>query len=335
MSPSPKGKDIIVIVSVLVGVATLSTALRVVARIKRQTGFGVDDYLCFVSILLMIGMLVELILWCGIGGNGYHVSDLDPQTLVLFYQIFLSNQFTYFALTPAIKISIICFFRRLFTTKPFLRFTFYLSTLIALWSTGIFLACAFQCRPLSKFWDPNIEGQCFNGMTFIIVNQAFNVIMDFVILAAPVPMIWSLHRSWQDKLALNAVFALGGFVCFASIYRIVVLFHIDQADETYTIYEATLWTHIEPSVGLVVSCLPIIRGMFPRFMLGSQKKHTGSTPPHSSTGPTVPGGTYTDPSDTKKLLYKDDRVRGRMWNRNSALELKDITVRTDIEVAVG
>ncbi|PYH91019.1 integral membrane protein [Aspergillus ellipticus CBS 707.79] len=336
MSPSPKGKEIIVIVSVLVGLATVSTALRVVARLKRQTGFGLDDYLCFVSIVLMIGMLVELILWCDIGGNGYHVYDLNPRTIELFYQIFLANQFTYFALTPAIKISIICFFRRLFTTERFLRFTFYLSTLIALWSTGIFLACAFQCRPLRAFWDNHVDGKCFNGMVFIIVNQAFNVVMDFVILAAPVPMIWSLHRSWQDKLALNAVFALGGFVCFASIYRIVVLFYIDSTDETYTIWKATLWTHIEPSVGLVVSCLPIIRGMFPRFMLGSQKKNTGSSPINSGPSPTAPGETCNDSSDTKNLLCKEDGIRGRLWNRDMCgHELKDITIRTDIEVAVG
>ncbi|EHA28399.1 hypothetical protein ASPNIDRAFT_125297, partial [Aspergillus niger ATCC 1015] len=274
MGPSPKGKEMIVIVSVLVGLTCLSMTLRFVARVKRRTGFGVDDCLCFVAVVLMLGMLIELILWCSIGGNGYHVSDLNTRTIEMFYQIFLSSQFTYFVLTPVIKISFICFYRRLFTTKHFLRFTFGLNILIAAWSSGIFLACALQCRPLRAYWDINVKGRCFSATTYIIVNQAFNVVMDFVILAVPVPMIWRLHRSWQDKLALNAVFALGGFVCFASIYRIIVLFYIDLKDVTYTIYDATLWTHIEPSVGLVVSCLPIIRGMFPRCTSAGQKQRT-------------------------------------------------------------
>lgn len=91
--------------------------------------------------------------------------------------------------------------------------------------------------------------------------------MDFVILVLPIPMIWNLHRAWQDKLALNGVFALGTFVCFASIYRIVVLFWISPSDPTYTVYQATLWTHVEPSVGLICSCLPIIRGLFPALKL--------------------------------------------------------------------
>ncbi|GKZ21659.1 hypothetical protein AbraIFM66951_002319 [Aspergillus brasiliensis] len=228
MGPSPKGKEMIVIVSVLVGLTCISMALRFVARVKRRTGFGVDDCLCFVAVVLMLGMLIELILCklvnalespsltgeyvsgCFIGGNGYHFSDLDTRTITRFYQIFLSNQFTYFVLTPVIKISFLCFYRRLFTTKRFLRFTFCLNILIATWSLGIFLACALQCRPLRAYWDVNVKGRCFSATTFIIVNQAFNVVMDFVILAVPIPMIWRLHRSWQDKLALNAVFALGG-----------------------------------------------------------------------------------------------------------------------------
>lgn len=102
--------------------------------------------------------------------------------------------------------------------------------------------------------------------------------MDFVILILPVPMIWGLHRSWQDKLALNGVFALGAFVCFASIYRIVVLFWISPTDATYTVYQATLWTHIEPSVGLICSCLPIIRGLFPAIKLTNSSKR--SQPPY-------------------------------------------------------
>ena len=99
--------------------------------------------------------------------------------------------------------------------------------------------------------------------------------MDFVILILPIPMIWNLHRAWQDKLALNGVFALGTFVCFASIYRIVVLFWISPTDPTFTVYQATLWTHIEPAVGLICSNLPIIRGLFPALKLKSSRNGTG------------------------------------------------------------
>ncbi|RAL03105.1 uncharacterized protein BO80DRAFT_491889 [Aspergillus ibericus CBS 121593] len=313
MNPSPRGWELIVIISVLVGLACLSTAVRIIARIKRRTGFGVDDYLCFVAIVLMLGMLIELILWCTMGGTGYHMSGLDARTIVVFRQMFIASQFTYFVLSPSIKISFICFFRRIFTTKPFLRFTFCLNTFIATWSMAIFLSCA--------------------STTYIIVNQVFNVAIDFVILAAPVPMVWRLHRSWQDKLALNAVFALGGFVCFASVYRTVVLFYINLDDETYTIYEATLWTHIEPSVGLVVSCLPIIRGLFPKFTPKTQKKQIGASPPRSSTIATWAGSTYYESSDDRTLVQEVGVIGGRTWARqNDTLDLGNMRTTADTDV---
>ncbi|OOF94215.1 hypothetical protein ASPCADRAFT_51934 [Aspergillus carbonarius ITEM 5010] len=332
MHPNHRGWEMLLVISVLVGLACLSTVLRIAARVKRHTGFGMDDYLCFVASVLMVGMLVELTLWCTMGGSGYHMSELDASTIILFRQIFIASQFTYFVLSPTIKISFICFYRRIFPTKRFLRVTFCLITFLVSWSMAIFLSCAFQCRPLRAYWDRDVEGDCFSSTTYIIVNQAFNVAIDFVILAAPVPMVWRLHRPWQDKLALNAVFALGGFMCFASVYRIVVLVYIDLDDETYTIYDAALWTHVEPSVGLVVSCLPIIRGLFPKFTPKSRKLQTGSNPPRSSTTATWTGSAYRESSDDRRLL-QDAWVRGeRNWTRlNEGCDLETMRV-TDIDV---
>jgi hypothetical protein len=52
----------IVIITVLVVLSLMSVILRVLARMRRRVGFGVDDYLNIASIVLMIAMLVELIL---------------------------------------------------------------------------------------------------------------------------------------------------------------------------------------------------------------------------------------------------------------------------------
>lgn len=52
----------IAIVSVLVGLSVLAVILRVFARIKRRVKLGVDDYLCFLSIIMLISMEIELIL---------------------------------------------------------------------------------------------------------------------------------------------------------------------------------------------------------------------------------------------------------------------------------
>ncbi|KAL2831755.1 hypothetical protein BDW59DRAFT_124640 [Aspergillus cavernicola] len=334
MALTRRGTDMIATVTVLIGLSITAVLLRAFARLKRRVQFGIDDYICFLSVILMIAMLVELLLWVLIGGNGSHQSDLSSETMKNFYKIFLANQFTYFILSPAIKISIICFYRRVFTVKPFQLATFAINGLIALWGVAIFLACAFQCRPLRSYWDHSIEGTCFDSNKFIIVNQIFNVIMDFVILALPVPMIWNLQRAWQDKLALNGVFALGGFVCFASIYRIVVLFWINPADITYTVYQATLWTHIEPSIGLICSCLPIIRGLFPKLNLAGSRKT--NAPYYIKTGSHF--GLSSAKSPVSEFFKLEDKSITRSTTDTTTPAVPSlggpmgIQVRTDIDV---
>lgn len=62
MSLTERGGAQIRTVSVLVALSIIAVALRIFARFKRRVGFGVDDYLCFISMLLLISMLVELAL---------------------------------------------------------------------------------------------------------------------------------------------------------------------------------------------------------------------------------------------------------------------------------
>lgn len=246
MAPSERGWKMIIIVSVLVGLATIATVLRVVARLKRRINIEIDDYLCFTALFLLYGMLVQLILckmlhgpvqtqpaaniktkgapsaatglifqssllklalFSGRSNNSpppTHISATNPP------QIFIANQFTYFALCPVIKISIICFYRRIFPGPTFHRISAIINWLIGLWAAAIFLTCALQCRPLRGYWDKSVDAVCIDGTKYFIVNQTFNVLMDFVILGLPLPIIWRLKRSWQDKLALSCVFALGG-----------------------------------------------------------------------------------------------------------------------------
>ena len=62
MALTKRGADMITIVSALVALATLSVALRFAARMKLRLNFQIDDWLCLVALVALLGMLVELIL---------------------------------------------------------------------------------------------------------------------------------------------------------------------------------------------------------------------------------------------------------------------------------
>ncbi|KAJ6787251.1 hypothetical protein PWT90_08172 [Aphanocladium album] len=339
MALTSRGVRMIAIVTVLVFLATAAVAMRFLARKRLRMKLGTDDYLCLVALICLWGMLIELCLWCTIGGNGSHIWVLDTETRLNFGKIFLSNQFTYFLLCPALRISIVCFYRRIFATQTFQRVSAAIMWLIGLWGAAIFLVCALQCRPLRGYWDKRVDAKCIDGNRFFIVNQVFNVIMDFVLLALPLPIILRLNRSWRERIALAGVFALGGFisVCFASIFRIVVLFYIDANDTTYTVYQATLWTHIEPSVGMICCCLPSIRGLFPAFRFtknssqGTSKFSQGASANHDITT-----SNQTRSSYVKMAGMGSSRAESDEEDLVPKYELEEyergITVQTDIVI---
>lgn len=62
MTISDRGSNVLIIVVVLVALSAIAVSLRVAARLKRRVGFGVDDYLCFLSMTFLISMLIELVL---------------------------------------------------------------------------------------------------------------------------------------------------------------------------------------------------------------------------------------------------------------------------------
>jgi hypothetical protein len=72
------------------------------------------------------------------------------------------------------------------------------------------LGFALQCRPLARQWDMTVPGTCDDQIAFIEAIQGINILLDASIFAVPWPMIWKLHRPWQDKIGLSGIFLLGG-----------------------------------------------------------------------------------------------------------------------------
>ncbi|KAJ3474935.1 hypothetical protein NLG97_g9637 [Lecanicillium saksenae] len=327
MALTSRGVRMIVIVTVLVFLATAAVAMRFLARKRLRMKLGTDDYLCLAALVCLWGMLIELCLWCTIGGNGSHIWLLDDETRLNFGKIFLSNQFTYFLLCPFLRISIVCFYRRIFVTQTFQRASAAIMWLLGLWGAAIFLVCALQCRPLRGYWDKRVDAKCIDGNQFFIVNQIFNVIMDFVLLGLPLPIILRLNRSWRERIALAGVFALGGFYTNANLFP-------------DTVYQATLWTHIEPSVGMICCCLPSIRGLFPAFRFtksssqGTSKFSQGASANHDLASSNQTRLSYIKMADMAASRAESDEEdlvpKGELADCEHG-----ITVQTDIVISHG
>ncbi|KAL8995930.1 MAG: hypothetical protein Q9169_004431 [Polycauliona sp. 2 TL-2023] len=192
--------------------------------------------------------------------TGVVVGLLALVAVVTFY----AYQFFWATAMALIKLSILLFYRRLFPREnTTARWRISHLTLciasVALAIISIF-GTAFQCTPVAYLWDLTIPGgHCMNFSAFARFTNIANMTTDILILVMPMPIVWSLHLDRQRKIAVSALFLLGGFVCVASILRFYYLEHVDTvSDPTWDNVDTLLWTTIEPCIGVVCACLPIM-----------------------------------------------------------------------------
>ncbi|KAI9823079.1 MAG: hypothetical protein M1826_000283 [Phylliscum demangeonii] len=176
------------------------------------------------------------------------------------------------------KLSILLLYRYLFAVRPF-RFAVYAVGLYVT-ACGItqFFVTIFQCRPIQRSWDyVHVQGSCIQGLLFFYAAAILNLIADLVILLLPMPVVWRLQITWRQKLALTAIFVLGGFACFASVVRITVIQRLSHQegsiDRTWDGVDLSIWSAVESGVGIVCACLPpmgpLLRSFVPDRFLAS------------------------------------------------------------------
>lgn len=171
-------------------------------------------------------------------GLGQHVADLPKETnfaeslRVSIENPFLRQQLTpsklfyfgeaiYYITVGTTKVAILLLYLRLAVKKG-------LRTLI--WATMGFviatfvasvIAGLFQCNPIAFAWNKNIEGgTCFNVTALFYANAGLNIFQDVFIYILLMQMLWEIQIPRKQKIALIAVFAVGGFVCVTGMLRL-------------------------------------------------------------------------------------------------------------------
>ncbi|KAI1662759.1 hypothetical protein F4813DRAFT_341794 [Daldinia decipiens] len=95
----------------------------------------------------------------------------------------------------------------------------FLIVMVSCWLIGSTVAHGLQCQPVAKIWQDSIPGHCLDTESLFLIGSIADVVMDFVILALPLPAIIGLQMPLSRKLELVVLFALGGLRCVLSLVR--------------------------------------------------------------------------------------------------------------------
>lgn len=156
------------------------------------------------------------------------------------------------------KISLLFLYFRIFPLPTIRKWGCCCGAVSTAWNVACIFAASFQCTPRNKIWEPWVDGFCIDIFLAQLCISIPSILCDVAILCFPLPHILRLRTNLTQKIFLVAIFMLGSYVVFTSIYRFVVYLSYSKRDIPYTLAVPCAWNVIEISSGIVSSCLPTL-----------------------------------------------------------------------------
>lgn len=110
----------------------------------------------------------------------------------------------------AVRISILCLYRRVFTTSSFRRATTVLGATSVAWLFAAGIASINTCMPIERFWNNKISGHCLNFDKIFLGITLAEILLNVAILCLPLPVISALQLPLRHKIPLFVTFLIGG-----------------------------------------------------------------------------------------------------------------------------
>ncbi|KAL8715376.1 MAG: hypothetical protein Q9220_000709 [cf. Caloplaca sp. 1 TL-2023] len=194
------------------------------------------------------------------GKVGYHISELSLDQIIALGKLYFAAEPLWVSSNTLVKLSIMHLYIQIFRIRTFRRVVYGVMALtISYWLSTV-IRSFFLCTPLAYTWDRlHYTGSCVHLPAAYLSVSIINLILDVIVIALPMPMLWRLQMPTSKKAAITAIFGVGGAICVITILRIVSVHNLDLNDLSYTAVEDGIWSDLEPCLGIVNACLPVLQ----------------------------------------------------------------------------
>ncbi|KAF7593647.1 hypothetical protein BBP40_011052 [Aspergillus hancockii] len=100
-----------------------------------------------------------------------------------------------------------------------------------MWASTELMGNIFQCQPVQHYYGTRLEGHGVADQTKLFqASTCLFLAEDVIILLLPMPVVWRLHITFQEKIALTIDFSLGALVCIFDLPRVIEFndFHMNS-----------------------------------------------------------------------------------------------------------
>ncbi|PGG95232.1 hypothetical protein AJ79_10173 [Helicocarpus griseus UAMH5409] len=324
--PESRHNFAIALVSGLPAIAGTFVGMRMYARYRQRIKFGWDDWLLVLATLLSLGLIAPSIMYLKMRYSGYHIWEIGLSTQEMdpdfedYTHVQLAINLLNTPILPLAKASIILILLRVgkiilpVRRCLYVVFAFNLLACVVPWVMTIFMCPART----GNTWAPTTFGnlRCFGrdsfGKILLFINCA-NLLTDVLIFPIPFFIMRELmNTGLRARVTVILTFASSLCVTALSAVKVYVTYRdrillVAQPDWTYSIEFCI--SHGESNVGIMVACIPTLRGMITRGLKRartSDPEQTGSFPGFNMSSNFSTRGSVTSPQRHNSLMFHDD-----------------------------
>ncbi|KAF9873031.1 integral membrane protein [Colletotrichum karsti] len=256
-----RGPELLGVNVFFVTTAIIATALRCYVRAGLVKAFGRDDWLMLLALAFFVCYSSFSI--AGVHyGTGRHFKDLAEENIHKAMECWWYCYLFYALSMITSKMSIAYFLLRIATKKMhvWIIYTAMLFTVLA--GVVFFFVTLFQCLPIARFWNKNVEGNCIDvnvviGLAFLY--SAFSVISDLTFAILPGFLVWGLQLKTKAKLALIPLLVMGCVASSAVVVRFAFLMNLRDPDFLWATLDIAIWSSVEQGLAITAGSLATIR----------------------------------------------------------------------------
>ncbi|ERF76448.1 hypothetical protein EPUS_07328 [Endocarpon pusillum Z07020] len=241
--------------------ALLAVCLRVYSQKLKGNNVHADEYIIFSGLVVVYVLCGLMVYGAADGGVGWHIQDLQGRAGRAYIKIIFFGLLLWAASITLVRISLLVFYRRIFTLKPFQIANNVLIGVNIAWFTSLFFGAIF-----SSSLETIVQAR-INYPAWLLVNGTLDMVLDIMTLCMPLFVIRTLQIGVKKKFTLAGIFSLGFFCIVASAVRLgyyIQLIKMRQADRHFSTitFNCVLWSVIEPCASIIAACLPTYGPLF-------------------------------------------------------------------------
>ncbi|KAF4634933.1 hypothetical protein G7Y89_g3164 [Cudoniella acicularis] len=223
-----RSHSLLVVAVLFIVLETLFISLFFTSRFRGNVPWGMDSYLMVPAFITCIIHPTASLYAIAHAGDGRHIVAITPEEFNTWLKLFVVAMFDYGPSVTFPKLSILCLYLRIFNTKPYRYSVYAIATILISTCLASWVAVFCLCTPYNYTWDKSIPGgHCIDQNKEFTWISFPNIVTDVAMVLLPLPVIWKLHTSRNQKIGLLISFLTFGLGLITSILRFVNFFEID------------------------------------------------------------------------------------------------------------